>query len=299
MVLLCLLYILFASTFIFARQAVLIAPPVFFIALRMMIAGVILLLASKFQKQVFCIKKKELVWFTGIVFFHVYCAYVLEFISLQYLTAAKVSLLYNLTPFITAFFAYIFFKEKLSVRKWIGLIIGFCAFMPVLLTESTQQSSFADTLIAEILLLIAIASSCIGWIFMKKLITTFEHSYFFVNGVGMFFGGLLAGVHAYFFETLPALSCLLHNHTFLFSLFYLIFVGNIICYNLYGNLLKKYSPTTLSFFGITTPLFAALFEWIFFSESVKLSFFITVICAFLGLYIFYKDELKEESYAQE
>lgn len=293
MVLLLVLYALFAMTFILAREAALAVPPVFFIAIRMICAGSLLLgfIRLRSKEKIQC-KASELPWFLGIIIFHIYLAYVLEFISLQYLSAAKVSLLYNLTPFITAIFAYIFFKETLSARKWIGLLLGFCAFIPLLITKQTIQESHEGTLYAQVLLIIAISSSCIGWIFMKKLITRFKHSYIFINGIGMFFGGLIALIHSYFFEIWPPLESLVFNIPFLRSLFLLILVGNIICYNLYGKLLHIYSTTTLSFFGITTPLFAALFGWLWLSETVTYSFFITIFFAAISLYIFYKDELK-------
>ena len=293
MILLLILYALFAVTFILAREAALAVPPVLFIAIRMICAGMLLLGFVRVRtKEHFVIRRSELPWFVGIVLFHIYGAYVLEFISLQYLTAAKVSLLYNLTPFVTAFFAYLFFKEVLSTRKLIGLLVGFTAFIPVLITQPTLQESAIKNSFAEILLIIAICSSCVGWIFMKKLITHFKHSYIFVNGIGMFFGGFLALTHSYFFETWPPVESLLSNIPFLRSSILLIFVGNIICYNLYGKLLHLYSTTTLSFFGISTPLFAALFGWLWLSETVNMWFFVTAILAGLGLYIFYKDELK-------
>jgi len=79
----------------------------------------------------------------------------------------------------------------------------------------------------------------------------------------------------------------------------LILIGNIICYNLYGKLLHRYSATTLSFFGCTTPLFAALFGWFWLREEVSPWFYVTALLVGVGLYIFYQEELKEEIIAHQ
>lgn len=297
MILLLTLYALFASTFILAREAVLACPPILFIGIRMVIAGSFLLLFVRFfKKESFIIRNNELKWFLGIVLFHIYGAYVLEFVSLQYLTGAKASLLYNLSPFITALLSYFFLREVLSLQKWIGLVIGFFAFIPILVTQAPFPESLTPSVGffsgAECLLIISITASCMGWIFMKKLISSYGHSYIFVNGVGMLVGGILALATSLFCETWPSLQSLLHNIPFIRSLFFLIMISNVICYNLYGKLLHRYQTTTLSFFGATTPLFAALFGWIWLGETVNEWFFVTILLVVIGLYVFYKEELK-------
>ncbi len=300
MLLLLTLYALFASTFILAREAVLACPPILFIGIRMIIAGSFLLLFVRFfKKESVAIKKDELPWFLGIIMFHIYGAYVLEFVSLQYLTGAKASLLYNLSPFITALLSYLFLHEVLSWQKWIGLVIGFLAFIPLLVT----QASFAESLTpslgflsgAECILIVSITASCMGWIFMKKLISTYGHSYIFVNGMGMLAGGILALITSGCCENWPSALSLLQNVPFIRSLFFLIIISNVICYNLYGKLLHRYPTTTLSFFGATTPLFAALFGWLWLGETVSPWFFITIVLVMIGLYVFHREDFKIKS----
>jgi len=59
---------------------------------------------------------------------------------------------------------------------------------------------------------------------------------------------------------------------------------------MYGYLLKQYSATFLSFAGFSTPLFAALFGWLFLSELVTFHFFVALGLLTVGLGIFYRDE---------
>lgn len=297
MYLVLILYALFGATFTLGDAAVRVMPPLLFIAIRMILAGLLLLgfVYTKHRDQ-FKFNKKDLPWFLGIIFFHIYLSYCTEFFSFQYLTAAKVALFYNMSPFITALFAYFVFKEIMTPRKWLGLAIGFGGFLPLL--ESTAPTiestlgTFGFISVAEIIALVSVTSACVGWIFMKKLTTELNYSYIFINGFGMFFGGILALGTSHATETWPALEYVMYSFPFWRSLLLLILIGNVICFNLYGKLLHTYSTTMLSFFGFVTPLFTALFSWLWLGETVSNAFFITIALVTCGLYIFYQEELK-------
>ena len=76
----------------------------------------------------------------------------------------------------------------------------------------------------------------------------------------------------------------------------MIFISNILCHNLYAGLLKKYSATFMSFTSFLRPLFAALYGWAFFQEKISWHFYTSAIIVFIGLYIFYQDELRKQAH---
>lgn len=292
------LYALFGSTFILGKEAVSFVPPIFFIGIRMVLASLFLLLFIKlYQKHSLKIKREDAPWFAGIILFHIYVSYVFEFVGLQYLSGAKTSLLFNLSPFVTALFSYFFFKEVMTPRKWIGLLIGFCAFLPSLLSQTPGTENTLGSIgfisYPELFLIISVISASAGWIFMRKLTRERGYTYFFVNTIGMLGGGILALLTSLYVEQWPQIIPLMNNIPFLRSLFLLILIGNVICFNLYGKLLATYSATILSFFGFITPLFSALFGWFWLGETVNWSFYVTVILVAFGLYEFYKEELRQ------
>ncbi len=295
MFLLLILYALFASTFILGKEAIALVAPIFFVGVRMVIAGGLLLCYVKFfTKQSFKITRKQWPWFVGIVLFHIYFSYVLEFVSYQYLSGSYVALINNLAPFVTALFAYMFLTEKLTKTQWVGIALGFVAALPMAIAESTPGAEAISPLfkmLAQLSVLLSVVALSIGWIFLKKITTEWNYSYVFVNGFGMFFGGLLSLLTSYYLEPWPVLSTIFTNGYFMMILFASIFIGNVIVYNLWGKLLQKYSATTVSFFGCTTPLFAALIDWLWLGKAVGPLFIITVITTSIGLYLFYQDEL--------
>lgn len=284
------MYALFGLTFIIARDVALTVPAIFFIGIRMVLAGLLLgsYIFIKHRKEI-RFKREEFPWFLGIIFFHIYLAYILEFISLQSISGSRVALFYNLSPFITGLLAYFIFSEKITKQRILGLCLGFAAFIP---SFSGDDFGLHLPAVSEFLLLISITSSCVGWIIMKKLTQTFNHSFLFVNTVAMFVGGVLALCTSAFFETWPSINVLILNRSFLFDLCALIVIANIICYNLYGYLLSRYSPTFISFCGCVTPLFAAFFGHVLLHEEISQSFFMVVSIAALGLYIFHREDMR-------
>lgn len=296
MILLLTLYALFASTFILGEKAVALVAPIFFVGARMTLAGLLLLgYVTFFTREKISIKKEHGWWFAGIVIFHIYFSYVLEFVSYKYLSGSYVALMYNLSPFITALFAFFFLTEIMTRKKWIGLIIGFLSSLPMIInkgtaTPSTDLISPVVINLAQISLLLSVVVTCVGWIFLKKITTTWGYSYVFVNGFGMLFGGLISFVTSYFIEPWPALSTVT-DIPFWSLLVGSVLIGNVIVYNLYGKLLQRYSTTALSLFGCTTPLFAAIIDWLWLGKTVGPLFLITAVTTSIGLYIFYQEEL--------
>lgn len=288
-------YALFASVFTIAKTGLEYTEPFFFVGSRMFLAG-ILLLAYQFvfnrDKFVF---RWESVWRIGaLAFFAIYLTNTFEFWGLQYLTSSKTCFIYSLSPFVSAFFSYLIFAERLTVKKWIGMVIGFAGMLPILLSQSTAEELTGQFFIfswAELAVMGAAVSSVYGWILLKQLIQEENYSPIMANGLGMCLGGAMALSHSFYAESwqpvpvtdyLPFLACALC----------LILISNFICYNLYGFLLKRFSATFMSFAGLSTPLFSALFGSFFLGETISWHFFVSLSIVSLGLLFFYFEELE-------
>lgn len=306
MILVILLYFLFASTFTLGKAALSYVTPFLFIGIRMMFGGSLLLAYYHFiaRKKVI-IQKTDYSRFACIIIFHIFCAYTLEFWALEYLTSAKACLLYNLSPFVTALLSYFLYAERLSMRQFCGLIIGFLGFIPILLAQGLPELlswHLGFISLYELALIGSVISSAYGWIIMKDLIHK-GYSFIMINGIGMTGGGFLALLLSLYKEGMPMMkqvpvfsqTLVMRYGNFGESMIMLavyslalIIIANIICYNLYGYLLSRYSPTFLSFTGFMTPLFAALLGWIFLGEQVTWHFFATICMVVVGLYLFHE-----------
>ena len=304
------LYMLFASTFTLGKIALGYCEPVFFIATRMLVGGSLLLgYEYLFNKNQWKFDNQDWPAYLKLMIFHIFFAFNLEFWALKYVSGAKACLIYNLSPFITALYAYHLLKEHLHIQQVLGLIIGFAGFLPILMASAPSEEivgSILNVSLPELALIGAVASSAFGWITFKKLM---RHgcSFVMVNGIAMLGGGIISLIASLTVEGSPkikmppiqdAFSAWISNVFHIQSplIFFigfallLIIIANIICYNLYGYLLKRHSATFLSFAGFTCPLFAALFDWLFIGQVITWHFIVTLGMTLIGLYLFYKKE---------
>jgi drug/metabolite transporter (DMT)-like permease len=293
-----LLFALFANVFTIAKYGLEYSQPFFLVGSRMLLAG-ILMIGYQYWKDSskLALKKIDLLPLFLLALFNIYLTNAFEFWGLQYLTSSKTCLIYSLSPFAAALLSYVMFREKMTVKKWLGLLVGMAGFAPILITGSPTEDLLGHFLFfswAELAVVAAALSSVYGWILLRKLVNDNQLSPMVVNGYSMALGGVMALVNSAALEDWDPIP-VTEMMPFLQSAILLIVISNFICYNLYGHLLKTYSATFLSFAGFMTPLFAAFFGWLYLGEEVSWAFYASATVIFAGLLLFYSEELRQKS----
>ncbi len=292
------LFAVWSSIFCISKLSLQYSSPVFITAIRMLLAAFLLLGYVFFtNRSSLRIKKKQLLAILLLALFSIYLTNIFEFWGLQYLSSSKTCFIYSLSPFFTAFFSFIHFKEKMNIQKWIGLGIGFLGTLPIII-QQTEQESFMGGLgfFSWPALSIVAASifSVYGWILLRVLIKNEDTSPLIANGYSMLLGGLLAFFHSLLADTwLPAPVAANKFLPLLQLVIIVTFLSNILCYNLYGVLLKKLTATLLSFIGTLSPFFASLFGWLLLGEKPSILMFSSTGIIMLGLYLVYQAEIKQ------
>jgi drug/metabolite transporter (DMT)-like permease len=293
-----LMYAMWSSIFSLGKMTLQYCPPLFLTGARMLIAGLLLLgFLAIFKRSSFKLSRLQLLSIGLLAFFSIYLSNALEFWGLQYLSAAKTCFIYSLSPFFAALFSYLHFGEKMNKLKWIGLGIGFLGFIPVLLTQTGSEELLnAFSFFSWPTLAIIGASLCAvyGWVVLRLVVKDHAISPLMANGASMFLGGLLAFGHSFISESWTPIPVLPENFTpFLKGTLLMTLVSNIICYNLYGMLLKKFTATFLSFMGLLSPIFASLNGLIFLNEPISWTIILSTGVVSLGLWVVYRAELKQ------
>lgn len=300
MFLIIIMYMLFASTFTIGKAALQVVDPLFFIGFRMVLGGLLLLIFEAIRDfNRLTINKSHGKYFLLLAIIHIYLAYTLEFWSLQYVSSAKACLMYNLSPFLTSLCLYVLYGETLSYKKILGLIIGCIGFIPILEEFTPQELSFrmfSSLSLPEGALLLSVFSSVCGWILFRYMMKEYLYHPTIINGYTMVIGGIMSLGTSFLIEGTPVIgisSSISEIGVFLGYALLMVLVANILGYNLYGYLLKRYNPTLLSFFGFITPLFASFFGYILLSEPITPGFIYSLSIVSLGLYIFYQEDLSQ------
>lgn len=296
MYLVVLLYALFASVFTVSKTGLQYTQPLFFVGTRMVLAGIILMLyLFIFHRRQFALNKASLWGLFKLAVFNIYLTNVFEFWGLQFLTSFKTCFIYSLSPFFSALISYFSFNENLSSKKWLGLAIGFIGFFPILISESSSEEGVGHLFFlswAEMAVMLAAVTSVYGWIILRQLVKDEGVSPLMANGTSMVMGGVMALFNSYLVEDWSPVP-VTNMVTFTECTVLLVIISNMICYNMYGYLLKRFTATFMSFAGFTTPLFTAIYGWFFLSEKISEAFYMSAAVVFVGLFLFYQEELKQ------
>lgn len=291
------MYGLWSSVFSLGKLALDFSPPVFLTAARMLLAGMLIttyLLLAK--RKALKVTFKQFGSLAILGFFSIYLTNVLEFWGLKHLSAAKVCFIYSLSPFFAALFSYLHFGEKINLRKLIGFCIGFIGFIPVLLMQSGAENLFsAYGFISwpELAIMGAAAASVYGWVLLRVAVKD-EISPLTANGISMLIGGTLALFHSFLIDNWTPMP-VANGHMLDVAKGILIMTGisNIVCYNLYGYMLKTFTATFLSFMGLLSPIFASCTAWLLLGETPSWVIFMSTGILSSGLFIVYQAELKQ------
>ena len=152
---------------------------------------------------------------------------------------------------------------------------------------------FLHLSLPELALLFAVIFGVLGWILLKKVIIDYGYSPLLANGISMTIGGFFALIHSYACGESWSPIPVTHLGPFMRNILSLGLISNLICYNLYGYLLKRYSATFMSFAGLVTPLFASLFGWFFLKEQITWHYAASLAIFSVGLTLFYREELSQ------
>jgi len=296
MLLTSLLYALFASLFGLSKETLNHCEPFFLIGSRMAFAGLLLLTHQwVYNRKAFRFSPSHLFYLFFLGFLSIYLTNVAEIWAIQHMASSKACLIYSLSPFLSAAVAFLILGERLTPKKWLGLLVGFMGLIPVFIIQApteTPMHEFIRISWAECSMLVAVLGSVFGWIILKKLISEYKDSPLMANGIGMTLGGTMALLHSYAagesWNPLPVTNL----QPFLQNTLLMCLISNIVCYNLYGYLLKRYSATFMSLAGLITPFFAAFFGWYFLGETISWHYFAAVSIFGVGLLLFYQEELR-------
>ncbi|EKD48757.1 MAG: hypothetical protein ACD_64C00147G0001 [uncultured bacterium] len=286
------LHALWGASIPMSKQLLSFTSPTVLTAIRMLSSGVLLFAVNHFRNTIPLNLNPRFWLYNGQIIVAIFLKYQLRNWSLAYMPASKMSFFLNITPFIVALFAYVAFNDKLTLKQWIGLAIGFLGMIPLIITSSSGEQGLGEFLYvswAELALLGAVCVEAYSMIMTRILIRDHKQSVILSNGIRMLGAGALAlgiiGTTDIPFEI---------NDIGQFTLWMtaLVLLSNVICHNYRLHLYKYYSVTFLAFTDFISPLFTAFYSWMFLNETIGWHYAVSAVIVIFGLYIFYKDELK-------
>lgn len=280
---------IFATAIPLSKYLLMAVSLPWYVALRTLCAGLILLgvyhrkredssgiITSQLIKRLFIIS-----------LFLTFIPHLLKAYSLKHLTAAKTSFFQILSPFVSAFFSYIFLGHRLLAMQWLGIACACAGFYYAMIPDGIGtfwQGLYWYPCLASLFALIAIRG---GLTLLQNLLQESGHASSLLNGITHCIAGGLSIIVA-----LADGAPIIYNHQIpvvnvIGVSLYVLIVGTVLWSTFYAYCLRHYTVTFLALMEFATPFFVSMYGHFFLDEPLTTSFFIALALTFIGLYIFY------------
>ena len=272
--------LLWSSAFITTKPIVDNSDPFSALAFRFFFVALGFYIFSVYSKQSIIINQKNLIEsiFSGVLFHGLYLGGVFYSISIGMPTGIA-ALIVTLQPILTNAFSGPILGEKVTIKQWIGVLLGFSGAVLVLGLDVGLNIPMLG-LVATIVALISITASTI-W--QKKLSNNLPLS---VSNFYQAVGGCLFHALVILFFGKPYIN---FSETFFIAMGHQIFLVSFGAFTILMFLIQNNSASkTVSIFFLI-PTTSAFMAWLFLNENLTpldlIGFFITTI----GVYIATRD----------
>ncbi len=232
------------------------------LVLRMMLAlpiYMIILFHLSRQKKLSKLTSKTVVNIILLGFFGYYLASLFDLMGLELITAQLERLSLFTYPFLVAIFGYIFFKDRLSFRTILALIISYCGLWVVMGEEVNLTGNNVKLGVGFVL--ISALSFALYVLFSKRIIHQIGSQLF--TSIAMIVSSLFGLLHGYIFLDIADL-----NISFIawFWMVMLVIFSTVLPSYMMSEALSRVSAVQVGLVGISGPIFTIIFAVILLNE---------------------------------
>ena len=279
-----------ASNLVVARGGVEFVPPISLAFWRWTIVFIILLPFTYFSlKKNFKIIQKEYkkLFFLGAMGCGVCGAF--PFLAGQTTTVANMGIIYTSSPIFIILISALFFKEKITLTKIIGLVTCLIGVFAIIIKGDIEFLINLRFTIGDLWMLAA----AIGWalysIYLFYWKTKLE---IFQRFTLVAFFGALSLFPFYIGEEIYFQRTVFNNEFFLWTIFAAVSPG-IIAFTLYTLAQKKLGASLTGFTLYIFTVYAAIYGYILFDEQLENYHYLGTVLVFFGVYLAKKKDVKK------
>ena len=189
------------------------------------------------------------------------------------LTAGALAVITGIQPILTGVAVGPVFGERVSVRQWVGLVLGFVGVGLIMWEKTAIEGTPTSSLIAAILCLIAIT---IGTLYQKRFCG--DHDIRSLNALQLSASALVCGVVSYFYES----GVTDWHGELIFAIGWQVVVLSVITYSLFYWLLRQDEAIRVTSLFYLMPPTTAVMGYYLFGETFGAYGFAGLFVAMLG-----------------
>ena len=268
--------LLWSSAFITTKPIIDNSDPFSALAFRFALVALGFFLFSIYSKKKFIIDRRNFFesFFSGVLFHGVYLGGVFFSIS-KGMPTGIAALIVTLQPILTNALSGPILQEKVSIKQWIGVLLGFSGAVMVLGFDIGTEIP-TNGLVATVVALIAITASTI-W--QKKLSNNLPLS---VSNMNQALGGFVFHIVIIILFVEPYID---FSNTFLIAMSHQIFLVSFGAFTILMFLIKAGSVSKTSTLFFLVPPTTAVMAYLFLGEKLSNVDIAGFILATIGVYI--------------
>lgn len=234
---------------------------ILFAGVRFFLAGLFtIIIGSIMTKSLVKVKRNGIYKIPVLALFQTVLQYLFFYIGLAKTTGTKSSILDSTSVFFSVIIASLILKqEKLSVKKIIGCLLGFCGVVIVNLSGGGFDSSMS--FMGEGFIIFSALSYAVSSVLIKQYSrddnpAALSGYQFILGGLAMIAVGIICGGQLNF-NGVRSLAIVLY-----------LALLSAVAYTLWGILLKYNPVSRVTVFGFMTPVFGCILSAILLNESI-------------------------------
>ena len=270
--------ITWSSASIAGKMAIVLSPPLVLLTIRLFIGGILMFFYSKIilKEKWPNLKSFLILVVLGVLNNTIYLSMV--FCSLKTISAALVVVLISTNSIFTAVIAHFVLKEKITLRKISGIIIGVIGV--ILLTWQKITIDGMGQIVGIVMAMIGVVAFSCGTVLYRKF--NMIGSPFMVNSWTTLIGGFALLPFALFFEDIHAIHWTL---SFFAIMFWLVVVVSFGAVMIWFILIKETDAATASSAHFLSPFLGIIQSYFILGEPVTIIELLTIIPISLSIFL--------------
>ncbi|SDW92808.1 Permease of the drug/metabolite transporter (DMT) superfamily [Lutibacter oricola] len=273
------IYVIWGSTYLLNKIAVLELPPFMIASIRFIVAGILIFIIAKFLKLDVSISKKQLLntTFAGFLFLTFGNGVVVW--ALKYVDSGFAALEISAQPLVVLLLMRIIQGKKIQPMSIIGVVLGMIGIY--LLVSQKEFISKEGSITGMVMIFLCMLSWGYGSLFVAK--ADLPKNFFINTGYQMLTGGVMLFITSMLLGEVW-ISPIKWSGQVQFSMIALIIFGSIVAFTSFNFLLRVVSPEKVATGTYINPIIAMLLGWYFLNEQITTQSIIAAVILLTGVY---------------
>jgi drug/metabolite transporter (DMT)-like permease len=269
--------LLWSSAFAVGKIAIADCPPLIFLAVRFLAAGVLMLGLAAVSGFRWTLSKRDVVVFAALGVANQAMYLGIGFIALKTVSAGLAAVIISSNPIVAAVFAVLLLGERMTWRKALGLLLGLAGVAFIVRSRLMLGS---DQLGGIVLSGVALLAFVCGTILFKLFAP--KDGLWIGNGVQSLAAGVALMPFAAGFESF---GDIVPTWSLLGAFAYSVLIVSVFAYLLWFRILAVSGATAASSYHFLIPPLGMAFGWLLLGEHLALADLFGIVPVALGIYL--------------